>query len=63
VPGYATEVFWTFDMIKELGVWPHNRRFLPGVLRRPVFAGTSNGRDETTRACPRRKSALYDCGG
>ena len=31
-------VIWKFDMIKELGVWAHNKTsFLAGVLRRPGF--------------------------
>jgi outer membrane protein assembly factor BamB len=42
------DVIWTFDMIKELGVFPHNlANSSPTTSGDLVFIGTSNGHDES----------------
>jgi outer membrane protein assembly factor BamB len=42
------DVIWTFDMMKEMGVFPHNlANSSPTVWGDLVFVGTSNGHDET----------------
>jgi len=53
------KLIWTFDMIKELGVVPHNKTASsPASYGGLVFAGTSNGRDENHTRVPRRKRPL-----
>lgn len=48
---------WTYDMIKELGVWPHNKTASsPASYGGLVFAGTSNGRDENHTRVPAPKA-------
>jgi outer membrane protein assembly factor BamB len=42
------DVIWAFDMMKEMGVFPHNlANSSPTVWGDLVFVGTSNGHDET----------------
>jgi len=51
------KVVWTYDMIKELGVWPHNKTASsPASYGGLVFAGTSNGRDENHTRVPAPKA-------
>ena len=51
------DVVWKLDMIKELGVFPHNMsNSSPLVWEDLVFVETSNGRDDEPRArCRRRR--------
>jgi outer membrane protein assembly factor BamB len=51
------EVIWKFDMIKELGVSPHNKASSsPAAYGGLVFTGTSNGRDENHEHVPAPKA-------
>ncbi len=48
------DVVWKLDMIKELGVFPHNAsNSSPASLGDLVFVGTSNGRDEDHSRVPK----------
>ena len=48
------DVVWSFDMIKELGVFPHNlANSSPTMAGDLVFIGTSNGHDETHVKVPK----------
>jgi outer membrane protein assembly factor BamB len=47
------DIIWKLDMIKELGVFPHNMsNSSPLVWEDLVFAETSNGRDESHETIP-----------
>ncbi len=51
------DVIWSFDMIRELGVFPHNlANSSPTLSGDLVFVGTSNGHDETHVKVPRPKA-------
>ena len=51
------KVVWKFDMIKELGVSPHNKAASsPASYGGLVFVGTSNGRDENHTRVPAPKA-------
>ena len=42
------DVIWSFDMIRELGVWPHNMSTCsPLIVGETLFVCTSNGVNET----------------
>ncbi|HSN42475.1 MAG TPA: PQQ-binding-like beta-propeller repeat protein, partial [Propionibacteriaceae bacterium] len=48
------DVIWSFDMIKELGVFPHNlANSSPTLSGDLVFVSTSNGHDESHVKVPR----------
>jgi outer membrane protein assembly factor BamB len=48
------DVIWAFDMIKELGVFPHNlANSSPTMSGDLVFISTSNGHDESHAKVPR----------
>ena len=50
-------VIWSFDMIKELGVFPHNlANSSPTGLGDLIFASTSNGHDESHVKVPSPKA-------
>jgi outer membrane protein assembly factor BamB len=49
----GAKVVWKLDMIKELGVSPHNQSSSsPAAYGDLVFVGTSNGRDENHQRVP-----------
>jgi outer membrane protein assembly factor BamB len=51
------KAIWKLDMIKELGVSPHNKAASsPAFYGGLVFAGTSNGRDESHERVPAPKA-------
>ncbi len=51
------KVIWSFDMIRELGVFPHNlANSSPTGLGDLVFVGTSNGHDESHVKVPSPKA-------
>ncbi len=51
------DVIWAFDLIKELGVFPHNlANSSPTVSGDLVFIGTSNGHDESHVKVPSPKA-------
>ena len=51
------KLIWKLDMIKELGVSPHNKAASsPASYGGLVFAGTSNGRDENHTRVPAAKA-------
>jgi outer membrane protein assembly factor BamB len=51
------KVIWKLDMIKELGVSPHNKAASsPASYGGLVFVGTSNGRDENHQRVPAPKA-------
>jgi outer membrane protein assembly factor BamB len=51
------KAIWKLDMIKELGVSPHNKTATsPASYGGLVFAGTSNGRDENHERVPAPKA-------
>jgi len=51
------ELIWKLDMIKELGVSPHNKAASsPASFGGLVFVGTSNGRDENHTRVPAPKA-------
>ncbi len=51
------DVIWSFDMIRELGVFPHNlANSSPTMAGDLVFVGTSNGHDESHVKVPRPKA-------
>jgi outer membrane protein assembly factor BamB len=53
------KTIWKFDMIKELGVWPHNKTASsPASYGGLVFTGTSNGRDENHVPAPKAPSMI-----
>ena len=49
----GAKAIWKLDMIKELGVAPHNQsNSSPAAYGDLIFAGTSNGRDESHERVP-----------
>ena len=53
----GAKVIWKLDMLKDLGVWPHNKASSsPAAWGSLVFAATSNGRDENHRRVPSPKA-------
>jgi outer membrane protein assembly factor BamB len=57
------KAIWKLDMIKELGVSPHNKAASsPASYGGLVFVGTSNGRDENHSTRTRAESAIHDRG-
>jgi outer membrane protein assembly factor BamB len=49
----GSKVVWTYDMIKELGVVPHNKvSSSPVTFQDFVYANTSNGADESGESVP-----------
>jgi outer membrane protein assembly factor BamB len=56
------DVLWSFDMIAELGVFPHNlATSSPLVVGDLVFIVTSNGVDETHFALPKPDAPSFIC--
>ncbi len=54
------DIIWKLDMIKELGVFPHNMaNSSPVVWEDLVFVETSNGRDESHEKIPSPKAPSF----
>ncbi len=54
------DIVWKLDMIKELGVFPHNMaNSSPAVWEDLVFLGTSNGRTENHEKIPAPKAPSF----
>jgi outer membrane protein assembly factor BamB len=54
------DIVWKLDMIKELGVFPHNMaNSSPTVWEDLVFVGTSNGRTENHEKIPAPKAPSF----
>jgi outer membrane protein assembly factor BamB len=53
----GSKVIWTYDMIKELGVSPHNKiSSSPAAYGDLIFTSTSNGVDESGEKVPNPKA-------
>lgn len=56
------DILWTFDMMKELGVFPHNLAVCsPIVVGDLIFILTGNGHDESHENIPAPKAPSFIC--
>ena len=56
------DIIWSFDMIEDLGVFPHNlATSSPVIYKDHIFLVTSNGVDESHKKIPAIRSPSFIC--